>query len=87
MARRGGYTAAVHPPDIKAALGAIGRQLRARGITVTEVASIFSEAWLRRWRGDPVGAAQPIASPNKQAGNDKTLDDEQRRVAAGWVLL
>ncbi len=62
-------------------------------MTVTEVASIFSEAGygvgeetLRRWT-KAVGAAQPITSPNKQAGNDKTLDDEQCRVAAGWVLL
>jgi hypothetical protein len=74
MARRGGYMAAVHPPDVKAALGAIGRQLRARSMTVTKVALIFSEAGygvgeetLRRWTKAVVQPSLSRLPTSKQA--------------------
>jgi len=59
---------------------------------VQEVAAIFAEAGygvagetLRRWT-NAVDGSQPVTSPHKHSGAPKALDEEQRRVAAGWVL-
>ena len=92
MARRGGYAGAAHPPDVKATLGAVGSQLRARGWSVHKVGQLFVDAGyavgdetVRRWT-EAVDAGRPIVSPNKRTGAPKELSYEQRQVAAGWVL-
>ena len=82
MARRGGFAAAMHSPDVKAALGAVGAQLRGRG-SVHDVAEIFAEA------GFEVGDTtlrRPITSDMKRSGAQAKLDREQREIATGWVL-
>jgi len=72
MNPRGGYAGAVHPPDVKAALGAIGHQLRGRGWSVREVGELYVNAGyvvkdqtLRDWT-DAVDAGRPITSPHKR---------------------
>ena len=92
MARRGGYAAAMHSPDVKAALGAVGAQLRGRGWSVHEVAEIFAEAGfeagdetLRRWTST-VDGSRPVTSNKKRSGAQAKLDREQREIATGWVL-
>jgi hypothetical protein len=92
MARRAGYTAAVYSPEVKEVLGAVGNQLRQRGWPVADVKGFLSDAGytvgdetLRRWTyASRVG--EPIVSNAKKTGARKSLDDEGRRVAAGWVL-
>src|SRR3990167_996833 len=92
MARRGNYSSASYSIDVKAALGAIGQQLRVRGWTVREVVKILDEAGyavgeetVRRWT-DRISRGQPIISDAKQTGARKKLDFEERQVATGWVL-
>jgi hypothetical protein len=92
MAGRRGYVAAGYSPDVKEALGAIGHVLRQRGWPVADVKNIFLEAGfevgdgtLRRWT-TASGTGTPIISNAKKSGARKKLDDEGRRVAAGWVL-
>ena len=92
MARRGAYEGAAYSPDVKAALGAIGHNLREEGWTVPAVHELYEKAGysvgeetLRRW-SNAAAADQPIISPNKHTGAKKKVDDEQRQVAAGWVL-
>ena len=92
MARRGGFAAAMHSPDVKAALGAVGAQLRGRGWSVHDVAEIFAEAGfeagdetLRRWTST-VDGSRPITSDKKRSGAQAKLDREQREIATGWVL-
>ena len=92
MASRGTYSGAGYSSEVKEALGAVGHRLRVEGRSVREVAEFFSEAGyavgdetVRRWT-NAAGRGEPIISPAKQAGAEKKLDEEQRRVAAGWVL-
>jgi hypothetical protein len=92
MARRGAYEGAAYSLDVKAALGAIGHKLREQGWTVPAVHELYEtagytvgEETLRRW-SNAAAADQPIISPNKRTGAKKKVDDEQRQVAAGWVL-
>jgi transposase len=92
MALRGEYLEASYSNDVKAVLGAVGHQLRAEGRSVREVAQLFFEAGyalgdetVRRWT-NAAGSDEPIISPNKKTGAKKKLDDEKRKVAAGWVL-
>ena len=92
MARRGGYAAAMHSPDVKAALAAVGAQLRGRGWSVHDVAEIFAEAGfeagdetLRRWTS-AVDGGRPVTSNKKRSGAQAKLDREQREIATGWVL-
>ncbi len=92
MARRGRYSGAAVSPEVKEALGAVGHGLRQEGWTVPAVKSLFQNAGfdvggetLRRWT-DACGAGQPIISKAKKTGVRKKLGDEERRVAAGWVL-
>jgi hypothetical protein len=73
-------------------LGAIGHGLREEGWTVSAVHDLYKRAGfsvgeetLRGWT-QAAGRGEPIISPAKQAGAEKKLDEEQRRVAAGWVL-
>ena len=73
----------MHSPDVKAALGAVGAQLRGRGWSVHDVAEIFAEA------GFEVGDTtlrRPITSDMKRSGAQAKLDREQREIATGWVL-
>ena len=87
MAHRGGYAGAAHPPEVKATLGAVGSQLRARGWSVREVGQLFVDAGysvgqrtLRDWSA-AVDASWPITSPNKRTGALKELSFAQRQVA------
>ncbi len=92
MARRGRYSGAAVSPEVKEALRAVGHGLRQAGWSVPAVKSLFQNAGfdvggetLRRWT-DASGAGQPIISKAKKTGARKKLGDEERRVAAGWVL-
>lgn len=92
MAERGEYAGAGYSTDVKAALGAIGHGLRERGWSVREVGALFSDVGydagdetLRRW-SNASGAGEPVISLEKKSGSTKKVDDEQRQVAAGWVL-
>ena len=93
MTHRGGFAAAMHSPDVKAALGAVGAQLRGRGWSVHDVAEIFAEAGfevgdttLRRWTS-AVDGGRSVTSSKKRSGAQAKLDHEQREIATGWVLL
>ncbi len=92
MAKRGRYSGAAYSPEAKEVLGAIGRGLRDRGWTGADVKSFFSDAGydigdetLRQW-ANASGAGRPIITNAKKTGARKKLDNEGRRVAAGWVL-
>ena len=92
MAKRGKYSGSGYSVDVKEALGAIGHGLREEGWTVAAIHDFFKktgfsvgEETLRGWT-QAAGRGEPIISPAKQAGAEKKLDEEQRRVAAGWVL-
>jgi hypothetical protein len=72
--------------------GAIGHELREEGWTVPAIQTLYKKSGyvvgketLRGWTA-AAGRGNPIISPNKQAGAQKKVDDEQRQVAAGWVL-
>ncbi len=92
MAKRGCYSGAAYSSEAKEVLGAIGRGLRDRGWTGADVKSFFSDAGydigdetLRQW-ANASGAGRPIITNAKKTGARKKLDNEGRRVAAGWVL-
>ncbi|MEZ0208733.1 MAG: hypothetical protein ACAH17_00970, partial [Candidatus Paceibacterota bacterium] len=92
MKNRGGYQGTCYSDDVKEALGAIGHALRQDSWTVPEVCHLFKRAGyaageesVRRW-SNAAGRGQPVVSRSKGTGAGKKLDDEQREVAAGWVL-
>ena len=92
MAKRSRYSAADYSPDVKEVLGAVGRELRARGWAVAAVKAFLSDAGydvgdetLRQWTLAS-GAGRPISSSAKRTGARKKLREAGRRVAAGWVL-
>jgi hypothetical protein len=92
MAKRGKYTGSGYSIDVKETLAAIGYGLREEGWTVPAVHDLYKRAGfsvgeetLRGWT-QAAGRGEPIISPAKQAGAEKKLDEEQRRVAAGCEL-
>ena len=92
MSQRGRYAGARYSVDVKDALGAIGLELKERGWSVRAISEMYSDAGyglgeetLRGWT-QAVERGEPIISPDKNTGAEKKVDEEQRRVAAGWVL-
>lgn len=88
-----GYVATNVSKEVRQQLGKVARTLSSDGMSHQEIANLFARSespvsretvgrWVRR-----VEAGDTPLKVENNAGNEKSLGDEQRRALAGWVLL
>jgi transposase len=89
---REGYQATNVSKDVRQHLGRVAHTLYSDGMSQGAIANLFarsgspsSRATVGRWVRQ-VEAGEPPLKVENNAGNEKSLSDEQRMALAGWVL-